>query len=41
MVGKTFIEKRPAVDTNEMLEIPHTVECKEVQVLLVLAALSY
>ena len=37
MVRKTFIEKRASEDTdsNETLKVTHTVECKEVQVLLV------
>jgi len=35
IVDKTYIEKRPAADSNETISIPHTVQCKEVQVLLV------
>lgn len=37
LVRKTFIEKRVSeeTDSNETLAITHTVECKEVQVLLV------
>jgi len=35
MIPKTFIEKRASADSNETISITHSVECKEVQVLLV------
>ena len=35
MLDKTYVEKRPAADSNEIIAIPHTVQCKEIQVLLV------
>jgi len=35
MVPKTYIERRVAADSNDTLSFTHTIECKEVQVLLV------
>jgi len=35
LVPKTYIEKRAAVDSKDAIPIMHTVQCREVQVLLV------